>query len=177
MDWGLRTGTCQGSSRSARHWPTAVCLTGVRRSYPPASRGPRSAMRVCLPIGARVRYIENERTSRDLQRLQLDLLADLNREHLAVSDRTSIWKDASTPSNWPSNAVRHAGNSVRRGRASATLKAYGLDDPVTANFGRQCPLARRFAERGVRFVQVTHSDSYVRWDQHSKLKEGHEKNA
>ena len=59
----------------------------------------------------------------------------------------------------------------------STLRAYGLDDPVTANFGRQCLLARRFAERGVRFVQVTHSDSYVQWDQHSKLKEGHTKNA
>ena len=48
---------------------------------------------------------------------------------------------------------------------------------MTANFGRQCLLARRFAERGVRFVQVTHSDSNVQWDQHGKLKEGHAKNA
>src|SRR3954471_23970375 len=52
-----------------------------------------------------------------------------------------------------------------------------LATPVTANFGRQCLLARRFAERGVRFVQVTHSDSLVQWDQHGKLKEGHAKNA
>jgi hypothetical protein len=59
----------------------------------------------------------------------------------------------------------------------ATRRLYGLDDPVTANFGRQCLLARRFAERGVRFVQVTHSDSQVQWDQHSNLKKGHEKNA
>ena len=63
------------------------------------------------------------------------------------------------------------------GESPATLKEYGLDDPVTANFGRQCLLARRFAERGVRFVQVTHSDAMVQWDQHSDLKEGHEKNA
>src|SRR5262249_49150163 len=56
-------------------------------------------------------------------------------------------------------------------------RLYGLDDAVTANFGRQCLLARRFAERGVRFVQVTHSDSMVQWDQHSDLKKGHEKNA
>src|SRR5207237_5757270 len=59
----------------------------------------------------------------------------------------------------------------------ATRAAYGLDDPVTANFGRQCLLARRFAERGVRFVQVTHSDSAVQWDQHSDLIKGHGKNA
>src|SRR5207237_10585249 len=40
-----------------------------------------------------------------------------------------------------------------------------------------CLLARRFAERGVRFVQVTHSDPFVQWDQHSDLQKGHAKNA
>jgi uncharacterized protein (DUF1501 family) len=40
-----------------------------------------------------------------------------------------------------------------------------------------CLLARRFSERGVRFVQVTHSDGDVQWDQHANLKAGHEKNA
>jgi uncharacterized protein (DUF1501 family) len=59
----------------------------------------------------------------------------------------------------------------------ATQKLYGLDNPVTANFGRQCLMARRFAERGVRFIQVTHSDSEVQWDQHSNLYKGHSKNA
>src|SRR5205823_12096010 len=58
-----------------------------------------------------------------------------------------------------------------------TKALYGLDDPVPANFGRQCLLARRFAERGVRFVQVTHSDPFVQWDQHSDLRKGHAKNA
>jgi hypothetical protein len=55
----------------------------------------------------------------------------------------------------------------------ATQKLYGLDNPVTANFGRQCLMARRFAERGVRFIQVTHSDSEVQWDQHSNLYKVH----
>ncbi len=60
---------------------------------------------------------------------------------------------------------------------AATQKQYGLDNPVTANFGRQCLMARRFAERGVRFIQVTHSDSEVQWDQHGSLYKGHSKNA
>ena len=38
-------------------------------------------------------------------------------------------------------------------------------------------MARRFLERDVRFVQVTHSDSEVQWDQHSNLYLGHTKNA
>ena len=40
------------------------------------------------------------------------------------------------------------------GESPETLKLYGMDDPLTENFGRQCLMARRFAERGVRFVQV-----------------------
>jgi uncharacterized protein (DUF1501 family) len=38
-------------------------------------------------------------------------------------------------------------------------------------------MARRFAERGVRFVQVTHSDSKVQWDQHGNLRKGHTEKA
>ena len=63
------------------------------------------------------------------------------------------------------------------GESAATQQLYGMNDPVTANFGRMCLMARRFAEAGVRFIQVTHSDSKVQWDQHSDLKVGHEKNA
>ena len=59
----------------------------------------------------------------------------------------------------------------------ATLSLYGMDEPVTANFGRMCLLARRFAEAGVRFIQVTHNDDKVQWDQHANLKRDHEKNA
>ena len=55
-----------------------------------------------------------------------------------------------------------------------THAAYGLDDATTKNFGRQCLMARRFAERGVRFVQCTHS---YKWDQHGNLKGGHTANA
>jgi len=63
------------------------------------------------------------------------------------------------------------------GETPATLKLYGLDNKVTEDFGRQCLMARRFAERGVRFVQVTHSDTKVQWDQHSALKRDHEEKA
>ena len=60
------------------------------------------------------------------------------------------------------------------GESPATLKLYGIDNPVTENFGRQCLMARRFSERGVRFIQVTHS---YKWDQHSDLRKGHSGNA
>jgi hypothetical protein len=55
----------------------------------------------------------------------------------------------------------------------ATRSLYGLDDPATADFGHQCLLARRFVERGVRFVQC----NSIGWDAHNKLKEEHGKRA
>jgi hypothetical protein len=53
------------------------------------------------------------------------------------------------------------------GETEETLRLYGQDDPRTRDFGRQCLMARRFAERGVRFVQATHS---YKWDQHDNLR-------
>jgi len=60
--------------------------------------------------------------------------------------------------------------------SDATKKLYGLDDPVTAPYGRQCLLARRLIERGVRFVQVI-SGAYVSiedtWDAHANIVANH----
>jgi hypothetical protein len=53
-------------------------------------------------------------------------------------------------------------------------RLYGIGDKETDNFGRQCLLARRLAEAGVRFIQVSSGNV---WDQHGKLREGHAKNA
>jgi len=64
------------------------------------------------------------------------------------------------------------------GETEATAKNYGLDQPKTEMFGRQCLLARRLVERGVRFVQLYHTTGgFQPWGQHSGLKAGHEKNA
>jgi hypothetical protein len=64
--------------------------------------------------------------------------------------------------------------------SEATQEAYGLSAewPGTRTFGRNCLIARRLVERGVRFIQLTCPDgSGDRWDQHSKLRDGHAKNA
>lgn len=55
---------------------------------------------------------------------------------------------------------------------------YGIDRKETETFGKQCLLARRLVERGVRFVQLYHTTGgFQPWDQHSDLKGGHNKNA
>jgi hypothetical protein len=50
-------------------------------------------------------------------------------------------------------------------------RMYGLDSPATDMFGRQCLMARRLVERGVRFVQLFDAPANNAWDQHSGLKE------
>ncbi len=61
-----------------------------------------------------------------------------------------------------------------------TKAMYGLDSryPHTVTFGTQCLVARRLVERGARFIELTCPHVGTdRWDQHSDLKNGHEKNA
>jgi hypothetical protein len=127
---------------------------------------------------ARVQYIQNPRLPRAIQRLQLDRLAEANREHL---ERTGPEAALEARLNTFELAFRMQTEmpeveDISR-ESPATRRLYGLEDPVTANFGRQCLLARRFVERGVRFVQVTHSNATVQWDQHSDLQRDHAKNA
>lgn len=65
------------------------------------------------------------------------------------------------------------------GETEATKAMYGLDEEDTREFGRQCLLARRMVERGVRFIELltpAHKGQ-DRWDQHQRLEEGHRINA
>jgi hypothetical protein len=69
-----------------------------------------------------------------------------------------------------------------RGESEATKKLYGLDaaEPNKAAYGRQCLVARRLIERGVRFVELSclpqgagDGQAANPWDQHGKLEKGH----
>jgi hypothetical protein len=65
------------------------------------------------------------------------------------------------------------------GESEATRKLYGIGELKTDDFGRACLLARRFAERGVRYITLMHSTRAFGnlWDQHKDLYEGHRGNA
>ena len=56
----------------------------------------------------------------------------------------------------------------------ATRRMYGLDEPDTGEFGRQCLIARRLVERGVRFIELLSPkrQGVDRWDQHGRIKHG-----
>ena len=127
---------------------------------------------------ALVKHIRNPALTPSTQREQLKLLAQLNHDHLALTgaDLALEGRISSFELAFRMQAAMPEAQDIDS-ETPATKKLYGLDNPVTANFGRQCLMARRFAERGVRFIQVTHSDSEVQWDQHSNLYKGHSKNA
>ncbi len=145
--------------------PAACAGTPIGNATVPADR-------------ARVKYTGNDRVPRAVQRLQLDALGKVNRAHMErLEERQALeGRIRSFELAFRMQAALPELQSLAE-ESPATLRLYGIDEAVTANFGRQCLLARRFVERGVRFVQVTHSNSDVQWDQHGDLKKGHEQNA
>ena len=65
------------------------------------------------------------------------------------------------------------------GESEATKKLYGLDNPVSQDFGGRCLLARRLVERGVRFVQVWSGNGQndIDWDGHRECDTNHQTRA
>ena len=127
---------------------------------------------------ATVKYATNQRFPLQLQRLQLDLLRQVNEQHLQETGPNAILESRIALFELAFRMQSEIPQIQDISSESAAIRRqYGLDEKITADFGLQCLLARRFAERGVRFIQVTHSDSKVQWDQHGDLKQGHEKNA
>jgi hypothetical protein len=118
--------------------------------------------------------LTNPKRSAAAQRSQLDLVQALNR---AALEREQVHPGIEGVIESYELAFRLQGELPRlmdlAKESAATQQLYGLDNPATENFGRQCLLARRFVEAGVRFVEINHGG----WDQHRNLKEDHAKNA
>jgi len=125
-----------------------------------------------------VKHIRNPNFDLTSQRQQFDLISAMNRDHLNVIGNNAMVEGRlnSFELAFRMQSAMPAAQDLKD-ESEATQRLYGIDDPVTEDFGQQCLMARRFLERGVRFVQVTHSDSEVQWDQHSDLYHGHSKNA
>jgi hypothetical protein len=124
---------------------------------------------------AKIPFIINTATPRPLQRLELDLVQEMNRDHLVQAgvDQALEGRIASFELAFRMQAAAPEVQDISD-ESRATLALYGLDHEPTRDFGRQCLMARRFAERGVRFVQVSHS---YKWDQHGDLKKDVARNA
>lgn len=119
----------------------------------------------------RIQNVENTYLSTASQREQFDLLHALNASQLRggqddeleamISSYELAWR-----------MQMHAPEIMNLDdETEATQKLYGIDEESTGNFGRQCLLARRLAEAGVRFIQVNYTDNTATpmWDQHSNM--------
>ena len=117
--------------------------------------------------------------ARPRQRRELDALRRLNDLHRAERAEDSRLDARIESFELAYRMQMHAPDAFDlSGETEATRRIYGLDREETAVFGRQCLLARRLVERGVRFVQLYHTTGgFQPWDQHSDLKGGHAKNA
>ena len=151
-----------------------------------ANGGPRNYANAFLPacyqgtpIGragqptqdARIRHIQNTFSNSAAQREQFDLLRNLNASQLRNPNDSELEAVISSYElAW--RMQMHAPQLFDlSGESKSTMQAYGIDEKETEDFGRQCLLARRMAESGVRFIQVNYADNGAtpRWDQHSKI--------
>jgi hypothetical protein len=108
----------------------------------------------------------NPRLSKSAQRSQLDLIAALNREKLQRDEHNPLIEGAIENFELAFR-MQDAVPEVMdlSGETEDTLALYGINKDLTDGFGRQCLLARRFAESGVRFIELGHGS----WDQHSNI--------
>jgi len=119
--------------------------------------------------------------SAEIQAKKLRLLRDLDEESLEQVGRVDQLESAIA--NYETAARMQIAVPELLNLSSetaATKEMYGLNAKFenTQTFGRNCLIARRLVERGVRFIELTcPGGNGDRWDQHSGLKEGHEKNA
>ena len=134
-------------------------------------RGGRTARFGNGGSGESVPDIKNPRYSDHQQRQQLDFIQSLNKGKLDQDvhqpDVEGIIESYELAFRMQDTMPKLMDTS---GETEATLAMYGADAGATQNFGKQCLLARRFIEAGVRFVEVTHGN----WDQHVNLSGDHQ---
>ena len=106
----------------------------------------------------------------ELQKMELDLLARLNRAHrkTRAADQSLDARIRSFETAF--GMQREAPEAFDlSGETEATLKLYGLERGATSGFGWQCLVARRLAERGVRFLELIDVGSNSNWDSHGNM--------
>ena len=114
--------------------------------------------------------------TQQVQREQLDLLSQLNQRHLdqrpggaELAARMKTYELAYRMQSQAPEAVDVSSES------EATLKMYGIDQQPTDEYGRNCLIARRLVERGVRFIQLYSGGGHLEetWDAHESIEKNH----
>src|SRR5712672_6939 len=111
--------------------------------------------------------------SEEQQRGKLSLLSEVNQQHASSHTQYSELDARIRSYELAFHMQAQAPEAVDLSKESeATKTLYGLDKDETAVFGRNCLLARRLVEHGVRFVQL-YSGTGSKWDAHSKIEQNH----
>ncbi|VTS04204.1 DUF1501 domain-containing protein [Tuwongella immobilis] len=121
---------------------------------------------------ANIRNITNQTQSVDAQQRQLELLNRINREQFRMNSNDTELEAVIGSYELAYRMQTKAPEILDLAKESqATQKLYGIGAQPTDSFGRQCLMARRLLESGVRYVQVTYGDNSDNpaWDQHSNL--------
>lgn len=158
------------SHGGAKNWSSAF-LPGSFQGTPIGHAG----LNVSDVQGEPIEFLTSQGLSPERQRYELDMLRNVNRRHAEIRrfDPRLEARIQSFELAFRMQVQAPEAFEVEK-ESELTQKLYGLDDPLTADFGWQCLLARRLSERDVRFVQCTHS---YKWDQHSDLYNRHSQNA
>ncbi len=120
-------------------------------------------------VGDPVPYVGNPPgVSRDARRAMLDGLQDINREHFGLTGDPEIETRISQYEMAFRMQASVPGLLDFSNEPKAVLEMYGPDVLTPGTFANNCLIARRLAERGVRFTQLMHSG----WDQHNNLTTG-----
>ena len=158
------------SHGGSKNWGSAF-LPGTYQGTAIGNAG----MKVDEIRGEPIEYLLNKQYSSDQQRFELDMLQGINRRHAALHHDDPQLEARIQAYELAFRMQARAPEAFQVEQESeATKKLYGLDQEATKDFGWQCLLARRLAERGVRYIQCTHS---YKWDQHGDLFAKHTQNA
>jgi hypothetical protein len=120
--------------------------------------------------------LKNPQFALKKQRQMLDVLKQLNELHRQERQEDSQLSARIASFELAFRMQRDAPEAFDiNSESAATKRLYGLNDKTTEIFGKQCLMARRLVERGVRFVEVYHTQTSRRsscqlWDQHTSLK-------
>jgi len=124
---------------------------------------------------ARIQYLGNDQYSSESQRNQLALLQAMNQDHLSRAGNDEQIAGAMQSFDLAFRMQSAAPDVLNLSQEPEHVRQqYGIGEGKTDNFGRQCLLARRLAEAGVRYIELSTGNV---WDQHGNLKNGHEANA
>jgi hypothetical protein len=151
--------------------------SGGARNYgsaflPAAHQGTAIGKPGKIDKSATIRNLTNVNLSQSEQLRQLQFLQRLNAEQLKNGDRDSELETVISSYELAWRMQNNAPDVLDLSKETqATMAMYGIGEKETDNFGRQCLMARRMCEDGVRFVQVTSgaAGGATNWDQHSKM--------